>query len=414
MRSSADMSTQVQRNAPPDAVVSLDAFPGRGAGTDAERRAALWLADELAGRQREVIIEQFWCRPNWALAQAWHVLLALAGSLVAVASPRIGGALLLAAMVFVIADVLTGISPGRRLTPERASQNVVSTPSQMPQDGETDRLHLVITANYDAGRTGLIYRDGIRSATARLREALGGITPGWAGWLVLDLAVLLAMAIVRLEGNTGAAVGAIQLVPTIALLLVLVLLLESAVAGWSPAAGDNGSGVSVALSLARALGVSPPRWLDVEVVMTGAGDGGGIGLRNHLRARRRTHRPGNTVVIGAAPCTGEDLHWWTSDGPLIPLRFGSRLIALARKLVNDEPQLGARGHSGRGSTPALPARQSRIPAVSIGSLDKRGIVPRSHQPDDIAALVRRQAHDRAVQFGLILVDAIDVALRESS
>lgn len=408
------MSTRVQRDAPPDVVVSLGGFPGRGAGTDAERRAGLWLADELAGRGREVIVEHFWCRPNWALAQAWHVLLALAGSLVAVASPRVGGAMLLAAAVFVIADVFTGISPGRRLTPERASQNVISLPRRAADKDQGDRLHLLITANYDAGRTGLIYRDGVRTRTARLRRAVGGLTPGWAGWLVLDMALLLAMAILRLEGHTGGAVGAVQLVPTVALLLILVLLLESAVSQWSPAAGDNASGVAVALSLARALGVSPPRWMDVEIVLTGAGDGGGIGLRRHLRTRRKTHRHTNTVVIGCAPCAGDQLHWWTSDGPLVPLRLGGRLVALARKLAADEPQFGARGHNGRGSTPALPARLARIPALAIGSLDESGIAPRSHQPDDIAAMVSRQAHDRTVQFGLMLVDAIDVALRESA
>jgi hypothetical protein len=408
------MSTRVQRNAPPDAVVSLGAFPGRGAGTDAERRAGLWLADELAGRGREVIVEHFWCRPNWALAQAWHVLLALAGSLVAVASPRVGGAMLLAAAVFVIADVFTGVSPGRRLTPERASQNVVSLPHRAAAEDQSDRLHLLITANYDAGRTGLIYRDGVRSRTARLRRAVGGFTPGWAGWLVLDMALLLAIAILRLEGHTGAAVGAVQLVPTVALLLSFVLLLESAVSQWSPAAGDNGSGVAVALSLARALGVSPPRWMDVEIVLTGAGDGGGIGLRHHLRIRRKTHQHTNTVVVGLAPCAGEVLHWWTSDGPLVPLRSGGRLVTLARKLATDEPQLGAQGHSGRGCTPAFPARQARIPALAIGSLDEPGITPRSHQADDIAAMVSRHAHDRTVQFGLMLVDAIDVALRQST
>lgn len=404
------MSTRVKRNAPPDTVISLDAFPSRGAGTDAERRAALWLADELAGRQREVIVEHFWCRPNWALAQTWHVILALAGSLVAVASPRVGGAMLLAAGLFVIADVLTGVSPGRRLTPERASQNVVSLPRRADEESHTDRVHLLITANYDAGRTGLIYRDGVRSATARLRQALGGFTPGWAGWLVLDIAVLLAIAILRLEGHTGAAVGAVQLVPTVALLLACVLLLESAASGWSPSAGDNGSGVAVAVTMARALGVSPTRSLDVEVVLTGAGDGGGIGLRHHLRSRRKTHRPTNTVVIGLAPCAANQLHWWTSDGPLLPGRYGTRVLMLARRIAADEPRLGARGHGGRGSPPALPALQARIPAIVIGSLDARGIVPRSHQPDDIAKAVSGQAHDQAVQLGLMLVDAIDAEL----
>ena len=73
---------------PPEAVAGLDAFSRRGAGTDAERRAANWLASQATGARTSVSVEPFWCRPNWAVAQAWHAALAVAGSLVSVASAR--------------------------------------------------------------------------------------------------------------------------------------------------------------------------------------------------------------------------------------------------------------------------------------------------------------------------------------
>ncbi len=408
----AEANKPSKGNDPPEAVTALGRFPRRGAGTDSERRAALWLSQQLAGRSRDVVVEPFWCRPNWALAQAWHALLALAGSLVAVASPRVGGGMLLAALVCVIADSYTGISPGRRLTPERASQNVIGLPRRSGADQA--RLHLIITANYDAGRTGLMYRDAMRSAANGMRRALRGFTVGWAGWLLIDLLLLLAVAIIRLEGNTSTAIGAVQLVPTVALLLAVVLLVDAGVSAWSPAAADNGSGVAVVLSLARALSVSPPAQLDVEVVLTGAGAGDGIGLRRHLSARRKTHRPHNTVVIGIAPCADGELRWWNSDGPLLPARYGSRLVKLARQIAAEEPQLHARGHDGRGATPALPGRQARIPSLAVGCLDQRGLVPHSHQAEDLPALASRRAHDQAVQFGLILVDAVDAELREQA
>src|SRR5437588_9346926 len=116
-----------------DTVTELASFDRRGAGTDAERRAARWLAGELTKSGRTVEVETFWCRPNWALAQAWHVSLALAGSLVSTSSPRVGIALLGVALLSIVADAVIGRSPGRRLTPERASQNVVAT--RAPTDG---------------------------------------------------------------------------------------------------------------------------------------------------------------------------------------------------------------------------------------------------------------------------------------
>lgn len=318
--------------------------------------------------------------------------------------------MLLAALVFVIADASTGRSPGRRLTPERASQNVVVTPAEW----NSDRLRLIITANYDAGRAGLVYRDELRGAAARARRLLGGFTPGWLGWTVVAIVWLLVICILRLEGHRSTAIGAAQLVPTVGLMLGVVLLLGLAVADWAPAAGDNATGVSVALLLGRALAVSPPRNLDVELVLTGAGDGDGTGLRHYLAARRRTRRPANTVVLGIAACAAGRLHWWRSDSALFPVGYASRVRALAERVATEQPHLGATPNRGRGATPALPARRARIPAIALGCLDDRGLAPRSHQPGDEAAGVDRRAHDGAVQFGLMLVDAIDDALGQTA
>lgn len=54
-------------------------------------------------------------------------------------SPRIGAALLLAALILVIADAATGVSLGRLLTYERASRNVVSEtgPRRRARNGST-------------------------------------------------------------------------------------------------------------------------------------------------------------------------------------------------------------------------------------------------------------------------------------
>ena len=111
---------------PAEMIATLARFEGRGAGTDAERRAASWLATEVETKHRTPHVEPFWCRPNWALAHAWHAALGLAGSLVTEADSRVGGALILIALLSLIADATAGVSLGRRLTREHASQNVTS------------------------------------------------------------------------------------------------------------------------------------------------------------------------------------------------------------------------------------------------------------------------------------------------
>jgi peptidase M28-like protein len=391
-----------------DTATQLTRFKRRGAGTDAERRAAAWLAGQLRGGRRRATLQTFWCRPNWALAQAWHTLAAIVGSLLAVHHGFLGGAIILGALLCVIADGLTGYSPGRRLTREHASQNVVSRAPAPP--GAPPRVCLVVTANYDAGRTGLVYRDWLRAPVARLRRLTGPLSPGWTGWLVIAMAWLVAVAVLRHGGTTGTPIGIVQLLPTAALVLALALLLELAGAPFGPAAGDNGTGAGVAIALVRALDAAPPRRLDVELVLQGAGEAGMAGLRRHLRSRRGELRPANTIVLGIGAAGSGRPRWWVSDGPLVPLRFLARLRGLAAQAAGAPSPTAARAHRGRGTSPALPARRRRLPALTVGCLDARGLATRSHQAGDTPAALDPAASDALLQFALTLVDAIDADL----
>jgi hypothetical protein len=386
-----------------DTVAGLTGFAKRGAGSNSERRAAKWLAAELEATGREARLEPFWCRPNWAFAQLWHVGLGVAGSLVSVSSPKVGGALLLIALVCVVADATLGRSPGRRLTPERASQNVVS---EAPATGK--RVRLIVTANYDAGRTGLAYRDGPRRLAARLNRLLfGGHGPGWVAWLVVVLTWLLAVAIARVGGAGGTGIGIAQLLPTVALVLGFATLVELATSDFGPGANDDATGAAAAVALVRALDTGPPVNASVELVLAGAGDGAGIGLRRHLKARRRELKATNTVVIGIAACGAGRPRWWVSDGSLLPRRFHDRLRELCERIATDESYLGAGPHRGRGASPALPGCSAGVPSLSIGSLDSENAASRSHQPTDTIEWIDSEALDATVQFGLLLVDAVD-------
>jgi len=363
-------------------VESLASFADRGAGTDAERRAASWLAEELRRSGREATIETFWCRPNWPLAHAWHVALGVAGSLVAVSAPKAGAGMVLAALLCVIVDWVTGWSPGRSLTPERASQNIVSPPRS--GHGSHD-VRLVVTAALDAGRRGLVHRGAVRRHIDRITS---GRAPGWLGWLTLTLVWTLATALLRVEGDRGTAVSVAQLIPTVALVLGLALLLELGTAAWDHSAADDACGVAVALALVRALDAAPPASVDVALVMTGAADSQGIGLRRYLRSRRRRRRADNTVILGIGPCGAGTPSYLISDGSLVPLAFHRSLRGLAAGISADEPGLELRPARGRGTSAAFPGRLAGLPAITL-----TGGTP-----------------DGTLQAGLLLVDAIDAYL----
>lgn len=377
-----------------ETIGALTAFERRGPGTDAERRAGRWLAGELIAQRQRVRIETFWCRPNWALAHAWHGAVALAGSLVSPSHPTVGAVLLAIALAAIPMDEVAGISPGRRLTPERASQNVVATARQR-QTSATGKTRLILTANYDAGRTALVYRDALRRPAAAVRRIAGRLALGWLASLWIAIAWLLVVAIIRATGqHPSTALGVIQLPPTVALVLTIALLLEAAGAGYGPGANDNASGVAVAIELARTIATTPPCGLELELVLTGAGEGGEIGLRRYLR----THTRANVIVLGIGPCGRGEVHYWISDGRLIPLRYARPLRKLADATEGVAPVRG------RGAAPAFPARARGMPAISVGCLDAGGLPPRSHQPTDVPQAIDQATLDRALELVLLLAN----------
>ncbi len=132
-------------------IEELVGFEGRIAGSDAERRAADHLAGRLRELGREAQIEPITVHPNWALTHLIHALLAIAGSLVAVASPPIGALIAAFAALSTLGDLTGTLFLVRRLTGRRASQNVLSR-----EDGGKPGV-VVLVAHYDAARGGSIF-----------------------------------------------------------------------------------------------------------------------------------------------------------------------------------------------------------------------------------------------------------------
>jgi hypothetical protein len=377
----------------------LSSFSGRRGGSDAERRAALWLSDRLRSQGRAATIETFWCRPNWALAHAWHAVLGLGASVLIVSDPWFGGGLALVTVVSIAFDAATGRSLGRRLTPERASQNVVAPdPAATP-----GRARVIVTANYDAGRAGLVDRAGPRMLAATLRRVAAGgrLTPGWLGWLTIALLWLVVLAIARNAGSSGTVIDIVQLLPSIGLLVATVALVELGLSPPSPAAGDNAAGVAAALAAiaaldARADGSSAA----VDLVLQGATDRDPAGPRRYLG--RNTAARERPIVLGIAASGSGSPRWWRSDGPLWPLGYDRRLRELAADVCR-----AADGHRGRGTTPALGARAAGLRAIAIGCLDDRGIVPRSHLRTNTPEQLDPSSIDATTLAAVAIITAIE-------
>src|SRR3954471_10515346 len=196
-----------------DVVEDLCRFERRGSCTDAERRAAVWLHDDLRERGHEAWVETVWVRPQWWTSLALHAALGLAAGLVATAVPVAGVAAGGVAFVSYALEVAGFGSLLGLLRFRRATQLVIVEPPQ------PDGISLLITANTDAPRRGVVFRDGWRRVGGRLR-------PGPLWWIMIGLGLVAVAAAARRLGAEGDVFGALQFVPSVALLLAAAAALD--------------------------------------------------------------------------------------------------------------------------------------------------------------------------------------------
>ena len=155
-----------------EVIDELCSFQGRRAGTDAERRAANWLAKRVRDGGRRVVVEPIYVHPQYGLVQALHCALGFAGSLVAILAPPVGFAMVLVAALSMYLDLNGRFYLARRLFFRRASQNVVS-----PGKRTKASARLFICAHYDSARSGGVFQPKRVARASRLAKRLPSPSP---------------------------------------------------------------------------------------------------------------------------------------------------------------------------------------------------------------------------------------------
>jgi hypothetical protein len=361
-----------------EVVEQLCGFASRGSCTDAERRAALWLHDDLRSRGHEAWVETLWVRPQWWWSLCWHAVGGLTASLVSVASPTAGVAVAVPVFLSYLLEV-AGAGGLLRLALFRRATQVVVVEPRAP-----DAIALLLTANTDAPRRGLVFRERWRRLGGRLR-------PGPLWWVVVALALVAVAAVARLLGAEGSAVGLPQFVPTAGLLLTAAAALDVALSQVSPGASDDASGIALALALHQALVDRPPGRLSAGLVLAGAGELFPYGLRAHLRADKPA--PRDTVLLECGP-VGEGTPAWTTDHP----QLIEACIAAAEHAVR---------HRVTRPTAAGAGRLRRIPGLEVRCIDAHGVPPRVRTEHDVPGAVDPAAIEGAYAFTLAVVAALD-------
>jgi Peptidase family M28 len=372
-------------------------FDGRWPGTDAERRAAVHLAERLRSLGREAEIEPTRVRPGYPLAHLIHALLGIAGSVLSVYEPLAGVVLVLVAAVSTFGDLSASFFLARLLTPIRASQNVVSR-----EEGQGKPGLLVLSAHYDAARTGAVFGRRSLERSAALSKALRRPVGAFAVFF-WSLIVILICTLVRLIGIDNVPLAVIQFIPTVILILSVPLLADIALSGVVPGANDNASGVATVLKLAERYGGSLDNFR-VMVVLPGAEEGFMLGARAWLKRHKKELEPGSTVFLNIDAVGHGTVRWHKKSGLVFPLAFHPTLLELCEELGERHH---ARGVVRRQISDAYAARATGIPAISIGCFNAMDYVPTHHNWDDTPENIDPDALERAYNFCSDLVELID-------
>ena len=333
---------------PVEEIELLSAHRG-AAGSDAERRTAVHLRDRLAGLGRDAELQAIDVRPRFGLAHAVHLLLAIAGSVIAVENAPLGAALVLTGALATALDVSGRLQLVRRLTGRRASQNVHS-PEHASKPGT-----LVLVAHCDVARA---------SGAWRLAQRI--LRDPWRA-LLIAMALLLACCAARALGAEGTALTAVQFVPTVLLILLVPALVDIELSPVGTGRADA-AGAATVLRLAGELGGRLEHF-DLWVVFTGARAPFALGMDAWLRRHRRQLDREATAILCVDAVGDGDVRFTRGEGPVATRATHRQLAGICAEIAADDGPSGsyrARPVTGRERGDAAAALARRLPAITVG------------------------------------------------
>jgi Peptidase family M28 len=389
-------------------IAQICGFEDRLAGTDAERRLANEVAGELETADRIAAVEPIWVQPQWAIVHLVHCLLALGGSVVASRDPVVGFAIVLATATSAYLDLSARWYLIRPLLFRRASQNVHVHPRE---EAGPDSPRVILCANLDAPRTGATYNPlpmRLLDLASRRFPVLSSPTRIWF-W---SIALLLLPIGARMAGLDAAWLDAVQLIPTLILIVACFLLGEIALSPPSPGANANASGVAALIAALSMLDDEPLANVRVEAAICGGGETTMQGMRSFVRSHRGEYGKPTTRFVSFESVGRGEPRFAISQGLAVSLPLDPDLAELCAAVAiahdgGEDPYDAEPIRDGRASA-AMTARAYGFPAIAITCREGDEALPAGHHtPSDAPASIDPEAVDRAAGFAVEAIRLLD-------
>ncbi len=136
------------------------------------------------------------------------------------------------------------------------------------------------------------------------------------------------------------------------------------------------------------------------------------GMRSFVRSHRKSLDRENTYFIVLDAVGAGAVRYETGEGLAVTYDLDSRLVQLCAAVADADREDGnrfdARPLRQGFATDALPARMAKLRATAITCLADGSLLPANyHRPEDVPKRIDQQALDRAHDFTLALVRALD-------
>jgi len=194
--------------------------------------------------------------------------------------------------------------------------------------------------------------------------------------------------------------------------VVIVALLDAAVANPVPGANDNASGVATVLGLAERFGGQLEHFA-VWVVITGGQESFGLGMKAFLKRHKEDLDKERSVFINVDEVGAGTVRYGAQEGMLLPGKSHPQLFQIAEQIAEDDGEDGsfkARPLAFRTATDASIVRSAGYPAITVACRNSVGYVPHHHQPSDVMDNLDDEALERASGFTAELIQRLDAEI----
>jgi hypothetical protein len=367
----------------------------RGACTEAEGRAAVYIGERFAERGLETSVQEFSTITTYSYLYVIYLSIAIACGVLSYWFPYFVApvAVIIAAVFALDLETFPLLS---RLLPHRKSRNVLG---EIP--AEEGEVRLVVVAHYDSARAALSFHPKrVKNFRMSFSMMIGSI-------LAVSALALSNLVIRAITGSSNFWVWVAALVFSVYLLVPLVLMLHrEVVMDYTPGANDNASGVVTMLALVDKMSEPESRLPGVMFVATGAEEVGTVGMIEFLKANGE--RVKDALIVNLDNLGTGHLCYIDCEGMLLGHRSSPVLLWLSG-LVTEKKQFPIWQAPYRLlSTDATPALARGYSAMSVMAFDDEGGLPNWHWQSDTVDNIDMENIEVARGFLWNLVKKLDL------